>query len=374
MLNASVRTRKVVSSRHNNMIAVDGHNCINFCSNDYLGFACDERVKSAFIAGVQEYGFGSGGSALVSGYFKPHQQLEEEMAQFLGRERAVYFNSGYQANLGVMQSLTTRADTIISDRLCHASTIDGITLSRAKHQRYQHNSPTHLDKVLESTTGNKVVVTEGVFSVEGDISKLDLIAQACKQHSALLVVDDAHGVGVFGKGICSYYNLMPEDVQCLVVPLGKAFCSVGAIVSGSTQVIEPLVQRARPYIYTTALPPAVALATIEVLKLIESEVERRANLHSLIAYFTAEAVSSSLPLVSLDPTPIRSILIHDNLLALNLQSYLLEKGFYVACIRPPTVPLKSARIRITLNCNHTKQHILQLLDHIHAYLRNSPEL
>ena len=241
-INNLLRKRVVVGSRNDNHILSDGKECINFCSNDYLGLATSESIKAAFIDGVQQYGFGSGSSALVSGYFTPQQQLEEKLAEFLNRDRAIYFNSGYLANLGVISALNGRNSNIVSDKLCHASILDGIQLSKAKHHRFRHNNVTHLEKTLQSVTGS-TIVTEGVFSMEGDISPLDQIAKIANKNGSSLIVDDAHGIGVLGKtgrGTCEHHQLSQEDVTCLVTPLGKAFGAIGGVVSGSNDVIEAI--------------------------------------------------------------------------------------------------------------------------------------
>ncbi len=364
-INNLLRKRVVVGSRNDNYIISDGKECINFCSNDYLGLATSESIKAAFIEGVDRYGFGSGSSALVSGYFTPQQQLEEKFAEFLNRERAIYFNSGYLANLGVISALNGRDNTIISDKLCHASILDGIQLSRADHHRFRHNDIDHLKSILQSVTGHSTIVTEGVFSMEGDISPLDQIAKIAVKNKASLIIDDAHGIGVLGqtgRGTCEYHQLLQKNVTCLITPLGKAFGAIGCIVSGSDDVIEAILQFARTYIYTTSLPPSIAIAAMQSLKILQQESWRRDRLNSIIKYFIEQARQRDLPLVSDDQTPIKSILVGDNLKVIQIQQELFQKGFYVSCIRPPTVPINTARIRITLNCNHQEQEIERLLD------------
>lgn len=360
-----IRSRIEISARRANRVIIDNQECLNFCSNDYLGLASHPIIIAGLIAGINEYGFGSASSPLISGYFTAQKELEEKFAQFLNRDRAIYFNSGYQANLGVIQSLASREDNIISDRLCHASIIDAISLSKATHARYRHNDIKSLERKLVQSQGNKIIVTEGVFSMEGDITPLKQISELCTDN--MLILDDAHAIGVIGKngkGSAEYHGLKVNEIDCIVAPLGKAFCSIGAIVVGDDDLIEMILQSARSYIYSTAMPPAIACATIQALKIVENESWRREQLNSLIDYFINGAKIRNLPLISSDPTPIMSILIGDNLVALKLQQKLLSKGFYVSCVRPPTVPLGKARLRITLNCNHTKQQISLLLDQI----------
>ena len=356
-----LRQRFVIAERNNTSIVIDGKKLVNFCSNDYLNLASHPTIRKAFIAGVNKYGMGSSSSSLISGYYQPQHELEERFAEFLQRDRAILFNSGYHANLGVITTLAKRDSTIISDRLCHASIIDSIVLSRAKHHRYQHNDYKHAATLLNKPQKN-LLITEGVFSMEGDISPLKKFAQLA---NTTLMVDDAHGFGVLGKngrGSCEHHKLTQTEVACLVTPLGKAFGSVGAIVSGSNELIETLVQFARTYIYTTALPPAISHAGLAALKIIDHENWRREKLQSLIAHFNQQAQLRNLPLISCAQTPIKSILTTDNKTTLLLQQKIAAKGYFVSCIRPPTVPKNTARIRVTLNCMHTETQIIELLD------------
>jgi len=360
----------VLESRDDNKVIINNTECINFCSNDYLGLATNSEVKKAFIDGVNEYGFGSGSSALVSGYFKPQKILEEKFAAFLGRGKAIIFNSGYHANLGVISTLAQRNDIILSDKLCHASLLDGIQLSRAEHHRYQHNDLEHLEEKLKSVGKNCFIITESVFSMEGDIAPMNEIAKLSKQYNAALIVDDAHGFGVLGKkgrGIIEHSQLNEDAISCLVTPLGKAIGSLGAVVSGDNEVIEAILQFARTYRYTTALPPAITVATLKSLEIMEKEEWRIEQLNKLINFFILQSHHRNLPLISDEITPIKSFLIGDNSLTLKIQKILLENGFYVSCIRPPTVPQNTARIRVTLNSNHHEQQIIDLLDLMAEY-------
>jgi 8-amino-7-oxononanoate synthase len=360
-----LRKRKVVSQTDHNHIVIDGQAAISFCSNDYLGLSHSEKVKKAFIEGVEEYGFGGGASALISGYYGIQKELEEKFAQFLGRDRAIYFNSGYCANTGIIPALLGRHDAIAADVLCHASMIDGIRLSRAKYFRYQHNDIESLENLLTQNSDIKAIITESVFSMGGNIAALDKISNLAKQHSAMLILDDAHGVGVLGKtgqGLIEHYGLTSDAVDCLVTPLGKAFGAIGAVVSGSGELIEAILQFSRTYHYTTALPPALAKATLQSLQVLQEENWRREKLKDLIIYFITQAKSRGLSLLYNDITPIKSFLLSDNVSALRIQAELLEKGFYVSCIRPPTVPISGTQIRVSLNCFHETRQIDQLLD------------
>jgi 8-amino-7-oxononanoate synthase len=348
---------------------------INFCSNDYLGIAADASVKHAFIKGVEKYGLGSGSSPVVSGYNKPHKQLEEKFAEFLNRDRAVLFNSGYHANLAVMTVLADRQSAIFSDKECHASIIEGIVLSRARHYRYQSNDVCHLEKLLKHNsfqkTSSRFIVTESVFSMTGNISPVNKFAELAQHYKSDLIIDDAHGIGILGKkgrGICEYYKLDQQNIPCLITPLGKALGSMGAIISGDKILIESLIQFAKTYLYSTALPPAVAYSTVKALEVLQSEHWRREKLWNNITYFISQAKLHALNLMSEDITPIKSIIIHNNKKALELKEKLRLKGFAVACIRPPSVPANTTRIRISLNYFHQKKEIEHLLNIVAAEL------
>ena len=361
-----LRRRITISERGDNWVRIDGESCINFCSNDYLGLANHPAIKKSLIEGVQEYGIGSGSSALIAGYFKPQQQLEEKFAEFLNRDRAVFFNSGYMANLGVMTSLLNRRSVVISDKLCHASLLDAIQLSKAKHYRYRHNDLGHFEFLLRSKRPN-FIVTEGNFSMEGDLallpSMIKLLSPASVM-SVVLIIDDAHGIGVLGNnggGISDYWGLSQVEVPCLIAPLGKAFGCVGAMVSGHRDLMEAVLQFSKTYRNTTALPPAISSAALKSLEIIQTENWRRDQLNEIIQFFIYQAHKNGLKLISSEITPIKCLLIADNEKTQIIQKKMIEKGFFVSCIRPPSVPEKTARIRISLNCFHTKEQISQLV-------------
>lgn len=368
-----LRTRNIIKAKMKNKIALNNSCLINFTSNDYLCLAADTRVCQKFKESVDQFGVGSSSSAHISGFCDPHKKLEEKFAEFVNREQALLFNSGYMANLGVITSLASRDTSIFSDKLCHASLLDAILLSRAKHVRYPHN---HIDYLRDcfkklSPTKNKFIVSESIFSMEGDIAKVKELVQVAKEMHAILLIDDAHALGVLGKqggGICQEFSLTEADVPILISPLGKAFGGVGAIVSGCQELIEVLLQYARTYMYSTAMPPAIAQAMITSLDIIQNECWRREKLFHLIRFFNQQAIDRSLPLKVLEETPIRSIVIGSNKKAVNLQNYLRNKGFFVGAIRPPSVPHNTARIRISLNCFHEEVEILNLLNHVYAFL------
>lgn len=359
-----LRQRYVVTERSDTFSKVHDRNFINFSNNDYLNLSTNKLIKKAFQEGIERYGVGSGSSALLCGYFKPHHELEEKFANFLRRDKALLFNSGYVANLAVLTTFANRHKTIISDKYCHASLLDGIQLSKAKHKRYLHNDLQHLQEIAAQNLRN-IVVTESVFSMEGAITPLPEIAKLSKMYKQSLIVDDAHGLGVLGArgaGICEFFNLQQQDVQLVVSPLGKAFGGMGAIVSGDANFIEEILQTSKTYRYTTALPPAIPYAMLAALDIVENETWRRDKLRKNILFFLKNAAARNINLLSTDITPIKSILIGDNLRALQLKDQLIEKGILVSCIRPPTVPVNSARLRISLSAAHTEDQIVRLLD------------
>lgn len=367
------RTRFIIDERQSgNDIIIDKNQLINFSNNDYLCLSAHPTIKKMFIKGVEKYGLGSGASPMVAGYFSPHRSLEEKFAEFLQRDQAILFNSGYLANLGLLSSIVTKNNLVLSDKLCHASLLDGIRLSRAKHIRYRHADTQHVECLLQkySQIRSLFVISESVFSMEGNIASINQLAQSSTQHQATLIIDDAHGVGVIGqqgRGISEYYSLDQADIPYLVTPLGKAFASMGAIISGSHDHMKALLQFANTYRFSTALPPALAFGTLAALKIVQEENWRREKLQAIIKFFISAAQTRSLKLISSDLTPIKSILIGSNSLALRIKAELYNQGFFVSCIRPPTVPKNMARLRISLNCMHQQSDIERLLDTIVTY-------
>ncbi|MFZ5467614.1 MAG: 8-amino-7-oxononanoate synthase [Pseudomonadota bacterium] len=343
---------------------VDGREVLSFCSNDYLGLASHPEVIAAFKRGADEYGVGSGAAHLVNGHTRAHQALEDELAAFTGRERALLFSTGYMANLGAIGALVGRGDAVFEDRLNHASLLDAGLLSGARFKRYPHADTDALAGLLAGAdAGERLLVTDGVFSMDGDLAPLPELAALARRHDAWMMVDDAHGFGVLGasgRGTVEHFGLGADEVPVLMGTLGKALGTAGAFVSGSADLIEWLVQAARPYIYTTAMPAALAEATRASLRLIDEEPWRREHLRTLITRFRAGAEQLGLRLMPSD-TPIQPILVGDAGEALGLSQRLLDAGIQVTAIRPPTVPQGTARLRVTFSAAHTMQDVDILL-------------
>ena len=359
------RSRRTYAGRQGPELVVDGRPMLAFCSNDYLGLAAHPEVIEALRQGAETYGAGAGAAHLVNGHSQAHHALEEELADFTGRPRALLFSTGYMANLGVISTLLGRGDLIFEDRLNHASLIDGGLLSRARLHRYAHGDAAALaDWLRMHEKGEKMVVTDGVFSMDGDIAPLPELAQSATSHDAWLMVDDAHGLGVVGKegrGSLDHHGLGLEEAPILVGTLGKAFGTSGAFVAGSEELIETLIQQARTYIYTTAPPPAVAEATRTSLRIAREEEWRRDRLRELVKRFRAGAEQLGLPLMESE-TPIQPLLAGSSEQALAWSQKLEQAGILVGAIRPPTVPEGSARLRITFSASHKDEHLERLLE------------
>ncbi|ORL64309.1 8-amino-7-oxononanoate synthase [Pseudomonas putida] len=358
------RQRPLLETPQGPEVVVDGQALLAFCSNDYLGLANHPEVVAAWRAGAERWGVGGGASHLVIGHSTPHHEVEEALAELTGCPRALLFSTGYMANLGAITALVGQGDTVLQDRLNHASLLDGGLLSGARFSRYLHNDAASLASRLAKATGNTLVVTDGVFSMDGDLADLPALARAARARDAWLMVDDAHGLGTLGAnggGIIEHFGLGVEDVPVLIGTLGKACGTAGAFVAGSEELIEALVQFARPYIYTTSQPPALACATLKSLELLRRERWRREHLEALIRQFRRGAEQIGLDLMD-SPTAIQPILIGDSARALQLSRMLRERGLLVTAIRPPTVPAGSARLRVTLSAAHSEAQVQLLLN------------
>jgi 8-amino-7-oxononanoate synthase len=344
-------------------LTIDGRRMLAFCANDYLGLAADPRLAEAMTRGVARYGVGSGAAHLICGHSRAHHALEEELAEFTGRERALLFSTGYMANLGVISGLLGRSDCVFEDRLNHASLIDGGLLARARLRRYAHSDCAALATQLADANGGTLVATDGVFSMDGDVAPLPKLETVCRAAGAWLMVDDAHGLGVLGpqgRGSVAAAGLGQTEVPILMGTLGKAFGTAGAFVAGSAVLIESLIQFARTYVYTTAMPSAVAEASRASLRIAAAEEWRRERLQGLIQRFRHGVRRIGLPLAE-SSTPIQPILLGATERAHRWSEALQRAGILVAAIRPPTVPEGSARLRITLTAAHSIAQVDALL-------------
>ncbi|HVS78289.1 MAG TPA: 8-amino-7-oxononanoate synthase [Steroidobacteraceae bacterium] len=345
-------------------VIVEGRRLVDFSSNDYLGLAAHPALAAAMAECAARCGAGSGASHLVSGHGREHAALEEELAAFIGRDRALLFSTGYMANLGVVTALASRGESVLLDRLSHASLIDAGLLSGARFRRYPHCDAPAARRLLAEMPRATVLATDGVFSMDGDVAPLAALSEAARAHGAWLVVDDAHGIGVLGesgRGALQAAGLGCGEVPVLVGTLGKALGSFGAFVAGSADLIEFLIQRARPYIYTTALPQPVAAATRAALRIVREEPWRRERVSALTARFRAAARGAGIPLAD-SVTPIQPIPLGSARAALAAQHALLEAGFWAVAIRSPTVPAGSERLRITLTAGHHETQIDALIE------------
>jgi len=358
------RTRLNVASGCSSTLSVEGRSLINFCSNDYLGLAGHPDIGLALKQAADVYGTGSGASHLVSGHSVVHHKLEEQLAEYTGRPRALLFSTGYMANIGAINALIGRRDLVLQDQLNHASLLDGGRLSQADFQRYKHVDMASLEQRLEqSSAERKLIVTDGVFSMDGNLAPLREISRLAEKHSAWLMVDDAHGVGVLGQqggGLVEELNMTVGQVPVLVGTLGKSFGTFGAFVAGSEALIETLIQFSRSYIYTTALPPAIAAATLASLKIVREESWRRDRLVQLVARFRRGAQQIGLQLAESN-TPIQPVLINNDEKVMQVGQQLRAAGFLVGAIRPPTVPVGTGRLRITFSANHSEEQVDQLV-------------
>ncbi|MGI9282312.1 MAG: 8-amino-7-oxononanoate synthase [Endozoicomonas sp.] len=359
------RQRMVLDSPQDTRVTVNGRQCLAFCSNDYLGLANHPDAVAAFKRAANQYGMGSGASNLILGHSRPHHQLEEELADFLGRPRVLLFSTGYMANLGVMSALMKQGDAVFQDRLNHASLLDAGRLSGASFQRFKHRELDDLEQRLKSSRASKkLIATDGVFSMDGDQQDLPRLAQLARNYQAIFMLDDAHGFGVLGeqgRGSANHFGLGLEELPILMATLGKSLGTFGAFVAGSEALIEVLIQFSRSYIYTTAMPPAVSEATRTSLRIMSKEQWRRDHLFERVKQFQMGCRELGIPLMPSD-TPIQPIMIGSIEKTMEVSRYLERRGIIVTAIRPPTVPRDSSRLRVTFSASHSHEQVNQLLD------------
>ena len=360
-----LRRVRTLDAAHGVHVTIDGRELLNFCSNDYLGLAQDSRIIKALQNAANECGVSSTAAHLVCGHHREHAQLEEALCEWTGRDAALLFSSGWLANLSAMQALLDRGNVCVQDKLNHASLLDAAQLAGAALKRYPHNDVEAAARQLASA-GEKsaLLATDGVFSMDGDVAPLRELASLCKREGAALMVDDAHGLGVLGDrgaGSVSGAGLSQVDAPVLMATMGKALGCMGAFVAGSRALIEGLTQFARTFVYTTAMPPALATAACAAVHIAREDDWRREKLHALITRFRAGATQLGLPLMD-SATAIQPIVLGDAERAAQASRTLEQSGLLVSAIRPPTVPTGKARLRITLSAAHDPTDVDRLLD------------
>jgi len=361
------RQLRTVQSSQGREIVIDGKKVLNFCSNNYFGLADDIRLRQSAMEGIAQYGLGSGASRLVCGNMKPFEELEQSIARFKGTESSLVFSSGYMANQGIISSLFDRADIIFSDRLNHASIVDGILLSRAEWKRYPHRDIDALEAMLKESKGFKkrAIITDTVFSMDGDIAPLDQLVSLAKEYDAWLMVDEAHALGVLGengRGAAEHFGIEKQmDIQ--MGTLSKAVGSYGAYCCGSKNLIAYLINCSRSFIYTTALPPAIVAASLKALQIIQQEPHRRQKLWENTKYLAQGLRDLGFNILQ-SQTPIIPILTKDPEVAVKFSKKLFEEGVFIQAIRPPTVPQDTARLRLTVMATHTREDLDFLLDRL----------
>lgn len=358
------RARQVVNSAQGPLITIDDEEFLNFSSNDYLGFANHAELKSCMIEAINKYGVGSGSSQLLVGHLTPHKLLEEKLSGFLNREAALVFPTGYHANLAIASVLIDTNTIILQDKLNHASLIDSALLSSGKLVRYRHNDVGHLKSLLEKYKQNDLIVmTDGVFSMDGDYALLIEMVDLCKTYNALLVVDDAHGIGVLGDtgaGLLEELKLDQKQVPLLIGTFGKSFGASGAFVSGSSMYVEAFIQKARTYIYTTALLPSIAATMLHVIDLVVNGNHLRKHIKDLISLYKKSIKESGLK-VSESKSHIQPLIIGEAGKTLAISKALYEKKILAPAIRPPTVPKETSRLRISITAAHKRDQVERLV-------------
>lgn len=367
------RHRRILESPQGAHVVVDGREVVAFGSNDYLGLAGDPRLAAAAREGAARYGVGAGASHLILGHAAAHHALEESLAQFVRLPRALLFSTGYMANIGIVTAIAGRDDAVFADKLNHASLNDAVLLSRADFRRYPHRDLATLEDMLAASQARrKLVVSDAVFSMDGDIAPVHALLRLCERYDAWLVLDDAHGFGVLGStggGVLQHYGVASERIVYMAT-LGKAAGVFGAFVAGQPALIEILVQRARPYIYTTAMPPLLAHTLLAGLEIIAAETWRRELLAQLIARLKRDVAGLRWRLLPSD-TAIQPLMIGANDEAVRVSEQLAQRGLLVPAIRPPTVPEGTARLRISLSAAHSEQDVAQLVEALLEVEKNS---
>ena len=359
-----LRTRRIIDGPQDASMLVDGKRVMSYASNDYLGLANHPKVVEATMRALKRYGLGAGSSHMVSGHMRAHHELEEKLADYIDLPKALLFSSGYTANIGILTALAGRGDSIFADKLNHACLNDGALLSRANFKRYPHCNLAKLESMLEEskTAGRKLIVTEAVFSMDGDIAPLPELLKLAETYDALLVIDDAHGFGVLGyrgKGSLEHFNLKSDRIIYMAT-LGKAAGGYGAFVAGNEDIVEWVLQSARTYIFTTATPPAIAAAMHASLEVMQEDRERLKHLRMLIDFF-GDSLKLQFASLPYSQTAIQPIMIGDNATAMAFADALRDRHMFVPAIRPPTVPPGTARLRVSITAAHTADDLFDLI-------------
>lgn len=360
------RCLRLLEGEQKEKVTIDGKEVLNLCSNNYLGLANDERIKSAAREAIDKYGIGSGASRLVVGSMSLHKRLEERIAAFKGKEAALLFNSGYTANLSAIPALCGKDDIIFSDKLNHASIVDGILLSRAEFKRYRHKDMDNLEDMLRASGGfkRKMIVTDTIFSMDGDIAPLPKIVELAERYDAWIYIDEAHATGVLGKGgkgAIEHFGIEVDKIQVQMGTLSKAVGSFGAFICGSKTLIEYLINKSRGFIYTTSLPPAICAASIASLEIIENEPSLRQKLWENVIFLRDGLKELGFDTLESE-TPIIPILTREPKITMEFSKRLFEDGIFVQGIRPPTVPEGKGRLRATVMATHKRQDLERALD------------
>ena len=368
------RIRRKRDSGNSHIFVYKNKNYLSFASNDYLSLSDDKRIINSAKKSLDKYGFGTSSSPLISGYTKSHFKLEEEISKFLGQEKTLLFSTGYQANMGVIKSLVNRKDNIFADQLNHASLIDGSILSRANFKRYKHSDIKNLENLISNSKSltNNLIISDSLFSMDGDLANLKKLKTLSKKSNSLLLIDEAHALGVFGKsgeGLISEHGLNNEDNIFLTGTFGKSVGTYGAFFSGNSDYVEYVMQKARSYIYSTSIPVNAVEATRKSLKIIEKESWRREKLFSLIQYFKKNIKKINYECLDSD-SQIQVIIIGKSIDAINVSEELFKKGIYLPAIRPPTVEEGKSRLRVSLTVNHEESDIDYLINILDTISRN----
>lgn len=364
------RTLKTIQSISGPVLRIGNRKYLNFSSNNYLGLSQDFRVKWAAIQAILKYGSGSGASRLISGNMQIHEELERAIARFKGTETAIVFSTGYMANLGVITAIAGSEDVIILDRLNHASIIEASRLSKAKILVYPHNDVSRLEEILKSNIEKKyrrnIVITESLFSMDGDIAPIPQLLQVCKRYGAIFMIDEAHATGVLGEngqGALEHYSINPIEVDIVMGTLSKALGSLGGYVGGRGKLMELIINQSKPFIYTTGLAPAPCGAAIKAIKLLSEKSHHLNTLKRNTDYFYQEMEINGFEMPK-DRTPIIPIAIGEDEKTMKASEFLFKQGIYAPGIRPPTVPEGEGRLRISLSAMHQEEHIDVLLKNL----------